>query len=201
MAASITYFLRDEYLLTPLPTHHFSLIQLAQPFLDPSSCTSRLPSESRLFPHVHTSLEFIPDQSDRQTASAVLEAYRISYRIYMNHHPLNAGGSDRRDTIALEQLRRLVTPIPPDIRGGRSLVWVYFIAAAESSNDDVGGREAQADEPGNRAFFSDRLRAIYAATGTQNIPLGLAVLDQLSHTRNVTGWPDALTRIASPFVM
>lgn len=159
-----------------------------------------MPSESRLFQQVDTSLESIPDPIDRQTASAVYEAYRISYRIYMNHHPFYACGSGRRDTIALEQLRRLVTPITPDVGGGHSLVWVYFIAAAESANDDDGEREAEAEE-GNYAFFINRLKDIYTATGARNIPLGLAILDQLSHTRNVTGWPDALSRIASPFVM
>ncbi|KIX95211.1 uncharacterized protein Z520_09127 [Fonsecaea multimorphosa CBS 102226] len=117
-----------------------------------------------------------------------------------NHRTPYTCGRGRRDTIALEQLRRLVNPIPPDVCGGHSLVWVYFIAAAESGNDDDDEGEAGAEE-GNRAFFTSRLRHIYAATGARNIPMGLAMLDKLSHTRHVTGWPDALSMIASSFVM
>lgn len=196
----VTDLSSDHHFTDNTTTHLFSLLLLAQPFLGTSACMATVAPGSHLFQQIDISPQSLPDLQDRRTASSVVEAYQICHRIYMNHRTPSACGRGRRDTIALEQLRRLLKPIPPDIRGGHSLVWVYFIAAAESGNDDDDGGEPGAEE-GNRAFFTSRLRDTYAATGARNIVLGLAMLEKLSHTRHATGWPDALSSIASSFVM
>ncbi|KAL6245739.1 hypothetical protein RBB50_006892 [Rhinocladiella similis] len=183
-----------------LETQTDTLTLLAQPFLDTSGCLSMVSSENHLFQQTDISPQSLPDPCDRRTANSILKAYQLCHRIYLNRRMLSTCGCGRKDTLALEQLRRLVNPIRPDLRGGHSLVWVYFIAAAESGYDDDDGGVAGAGE-GNRAFFTRRLEDIYTATGARNIPLGIAMLDQLSHARHVTGWPDALSRIASSFVM
>lgn len=65
----------------------------------------------------------------------------------------------------LDFLRQLVLPITKTTPGAHTLVWVYFIAAAESRTPD------------DRIYFSQRLGELYDIGRFGNIPVALATLD------------------------
>ena len=69
--------------------------------------------------------------------------------------------------IILDRLRTLVTPITKDTTGAHTLVWAYFIAAAESRTS------------AHRSFFSHRLGELYDIAKFGNIPVALATLEKI----------------------
>ena len=69
--------------------------------------------------------------------------------------------------LTLERLCTLVTPVTKDTTGAHTLVWVYFIAAAESRTS------------AHRAFFSHRLGELYDIAKFGNIPVALATLEKI----------------------
>lgn len=69
--------------------------------------------------------------------------------------------------LTLDRLCALVAPVTKDTTGAHTLVWVYFIAAAESRT------------PAHRAFFSHRLGELYDIGKFGNIPVALATLEKI----------------------
>jgi hypothetical protein len=67
----------------------------------------------------------------------------------------------------LDFLRILLLPITKTTPGAHTLVWVYFIAAAESRTH------------GDRMFFSQRLSELYDIGRFGNIPVAVATLDRI----------------------
>ncbi|KIW35324.1 uncharacterized protein PV07_02026 [Cladophialophora immunda] len=164
------------------------LMLLAQPFLDLSSDFPAMNSEAALETQLRSicaSLQHVSDSQDVYITSTVIEAVRRSYQIYLNRAFL--GG--KSDSMALDYLQHLVSPISPNVPGGHALVWVYFIAAAES------------ELPEHRAFFTGRLNDIYVATGCENITAGLSILEQMWDSQTGSGWPWALRTNPSTFIM
>lgn len=125
------------------------------------------------------------NQMHRQTVEVVVEATRLCFKIYRER----LHGKTASNTATLENLKTLVYDIPPGSAGGHSLVWQYFIAAADS------------DVQEHRAFFTDRLIKIYNATGCANISEGLKMLEQLWARPSNQTWPQMLPMISTTFVM
>lgn len=65
---------------------------------------------------------------------------------------------------SLQYLKNLVSEIRADMPGAHTLVWVYFIGAAESKT------------PEDRNFFAQKLEGLYEAIGFKNIVIGLETL-------------------------
>ena len=121
----------------------------------------------------------------RQTVDVVIEATQLCLKIYNGR----LQGRTASNTLLLEHLKMLVLNIQPGSGGGHSLVWHYFIGAADSDLQE------------QRAFFTDRLVAIYEDTGCANISQGLKMLEQLWVRPSDQMWPQMLPTIATTLVM
>lgn len=103
------------------------------------------------------------NQAHQQNVDVVIEATQVCFQIYRDR----LGGKTASNAPTLENLKALVFDIQTGSAGGHSLVWHYFIAAADS------------DIPAHRSFFTVRLVDIYNRTGCANISEGLKMLEQL----------------------
>lgn len=125
------------------------------------------------------------NRTHQQTVDVVIEATRICFRLYRDR----LDGKTGSHAPMLEDLKALVSDIRPGSAGGHSLVWHYFIAAADS------------DVLAQRAFFKDRLVDIYNLTRVANIPKGLMMLEQLWTQPTDQTWALILPSISTTFVM
>lgn len=115
------------------------------------------------------------NQMHRRTVDVVVEATRLCFKIYSDR----LHGNMASNTATLEYLKTLVFDVQPGSAGGHSLVWQYFIAAADSNVQE------------QRAFFTDRLIDIYNATGCANISEGLRMLELLWRGRRTRRGPNS----------
>jgi hypothetical protein len=115
------------------------------------------------------------------------KAIRIACSLYIIRATLNPCYSNT--TLQLDHLRALCEPIQPTTPGQHILVWVYFIAAAESSTSE------------HRQFFTGRLRNLHASTKFRNIPVALAALQKLWSVRHQRRWTEALSELAPIFII
>lgn len=97
--------------------------------------------------------------------------------------------SDQDQWKLLEDLKQLVSQIEPDQMGSHALVWVCFIAAADST------------DPEHRKFFVDRMNKVFAKTKFQNIAAGMQSLPAIWSQRGSMRWTQNLTQIAQSLVM
>jgi hypothetical protein len=67
----------------------------------------------------------------------------------------------------LDVLRKLLTPVAKTSMGAHTLVWVYFVAAAESRTR------------AHRVFFHQRLGELHEIANFGNIPVALATLERI----------------------
>ncbi|KAJ5280540.1 hypothetical protein N7478_005912 [Penicillium angulare] len=99
-------------------------------------------------------------------------------------------GSDLDQWGHLESLKDLVTQIGPEQLGSHALVWVCFIAAADST------------DPEHRDFFVDRMNKIYVQTKFQNIAAGMQALPGIWSQRGSGGrWTSNLRQLAPTLIM
>ena len=121
----------------------------------------------------------------RQIIDVVVKATQLCFKIYSDR----LHGKTASNAATLEYLKDLVLDVQPGSAGGHSLVWFYFIAAADS------------DVQEQRTFFTDRLIDIYNNTGCANISKGLTMLEQLQARPPHQMWPHVLPMISTTFVM
>jgi hypothetical protein len=178
--------------LTPRGDTRQRITLLAQPFLDPSSsCAIQASDTTALDSLLSDSMRSCSSPADHRTVASVVEAGRLCLRI----HGSRTLGCRTSHAATLRRVRDLVSHVHPCTAGGNSLVWVYFIAAADSDTAEL------------RAFFTARLQDIYNATGWSNIAAGLAIMDRLWDRRSEeeeeeeTSWARLLPRVCSAFVM
>jgi hypothetical protein len=105
------------------------------------------------------------EQSHHHNIAIVKKAFKMTHTLTMQQN--NALLPDMALEATLDQLRILVEPITKTIPGAHTLVWVYFIAAAESRTS------------AHRLFFKRRLGELYDIGRFGNIPVALATLDQI----------------------
>lgn len=105
------------------------------------------------------------ERSHHLTVAIIREAFKMVHTLTMQQN--NALLPDIVVNATLDLLRTTVLPITKTTPGAHTLVWVYFIAAAESRT------------PGDRAYFSQRLGELYDIGRFGNIPVALATLEQI----------------------
>lgn len=116
---------------------------------------------------------------------------RVSKQAFIKASEIYLGrvASDQDQWERLESLKQLVAQIEPDQMGSHALVWVCFIAAADST------------DPEHRRFFVDRMSQIFARTKFQNISAGMRSLPAIWSQRGSTRWTQNLTQLAPSLVM
>ncbi|UNI19374.1 hypothetical protein JDV02_005560 [Purpureocillium takamizusanense] len=82
----------------------------------------------------------------------------------------------------VSDLQETVAGLDPKEDGGHTLVWTYFVAAAESSL------------PQHRDFFVDRLKSLFECTRFGSIPIALETLDLIWSGHDSSHWTDVVTR-------
>lgn len=80
----------------------------------------------------------------------------------------------------LESLKQVVSQIDPDEPGSHALVWVCFIAAADST------------DPEHREFFTDRMNKVYAKTQFRNISAAIESLPGIWSAQGSGRWTKEL---------
>ncbi|KAH7017120.1 hypothetical protein EDB80DRAFT_565098, partial [Ilyonectria destructans] len=80
----------------------------------------------------------------------------------------------------VEQLKQKVLWIDSNTKGAHALVWTYFIAAAESIL------------PEHRAFFTQRLSALYKYTRFRSITAGLKALETVWAMQPIRRWTEIM---------
>ncbi|KAJ5174067.1 uncharacterized protein N7500_001998 [Penicillium coprophilum] len=97
--------------------------------------------------------------------------------------------SDHDQWQLLESLKQLVSQIEPNQMGSHALVWVCFIAAADST------------DPEHRIFFVDRMKRIFAKIKFQNISAGIQALPAIWSQQGSSRWTKNLSQLAPTLIM
>ncbi|EEP81300.1 predicted protein [Uncinocarpus reesii 1704] len=153
----------------------------------------------------HT-LRYNPNVSRQLTVSLLIAAISHATDIYLRRalglldssNPVDDGAPHYTSTTpaspssSLQHLKDLVSEIHADTPGSHTLVWVYFMGAAESSTDE------------DRDFFTSKLQGLYGSIGFENIIIGLANLKALwdsgerqGNGAEATRWTERLPQIES----
>ena len=139
----------------------------------------------------HTVDSILGDAHLQPSLSHEFQIYRTAIRracdLYITRATLDPCYSE---TVPhLDRLQVLCEPIQPTTPGQHILVWVYFLAAAESSTQK------------HREFFTGRLRSLHESTKFQNIPVALAALEEIWKVRPRRRWTEALSELAPIFII
>lgn len=89
----------------------------------------------------------------------------------------------------LQSLMELVSQIDPNQMGSHALVWVCFIAAADST------------DPEHRSFFVNRMNLIFAKVKFHNIPAGVQTLPAIWSQQGSSRWTKNLSQLAPILIM
>ncbi|KEF51314.1 uncharacterized protein A1O9_12664 [Exophiala aquamarina CBS 119918] len=115
--------------------------------------------------------------------TAIRQACSMYLRRVMQNPPLSESSVD------LESLKVLCARIHPNTPGHHTLVWVYFVAAAESVT------------LAHREFFTLRLQEVFSRTRFHNIPTALAALQKLWKVQAERRWTEVLPEIMPVFII
>ncbi|KAJ5716934.1 hypothetical protein N7488_002580 [Penicillium malachiteum] len=128
----------------------------------------------------------LPEDSEN---NHLLSLSRIAF-IKASQIYLGRVASDRDQFELLESLRKTVMRIDPEQSGSHALVWVCFIAAADST------------DPEHRRFFMDRMCKIFEKTKFNNIAAGIQSLPTIwSLQGSGRKWTRYLTQLAPTLIM
>lgn len=130
-------------------------------------------------------LNDLPQDSEH---SHLLQVSKLAF-IKASEIYLGRVASDQDQWERLESLKQLVAQIEPDQMGSHALVWVCFIAAADST------------DPEHRRFFVDRMNQTFARTKFQNIAAGMQSLPAIWSQRGSARWTQNLMQLAPSLVM
>ena len=114
-------------------------------------------------------------------------AIRQACSIYLRRVTQNPPPSE--SSVNLEALKVLCERIHPNTPGHHTLVWVYFVAAAESVT------------LAHREFFTMRLQEVFSRTRFHNIPTALAALQKLWKVQAERRWTEVLPEIMPVFII
>jgi hypothetical protein len=158
----------------------------AQPLLQEEPNTLWDNSQSR------ASMDFISNVAIiRPDLTRELEIYKTAIRyacdIYVSRATLNPSHSDT--TAQLNKLKTTCELVHPNTPGHHTLVWVYFIAAAESSTLE------------HRQFFTMRLQEVHSRTRFNNIPAALKILQEIWKVQSEQRWTELLPNVMSVFII
>lgn len=124
-----------------------------------------------------------PDLPSNSSHQINLNLIRASISDACNLYRRRVESSVRHDesTHLVEQLRLKVAKLGLDVPGAHALVWVCFVAAAESTI------------PEHRQFFAERLLLLYSHTGFGSIPAALRALQVLWAAKTPRRWTDMIS--------
>ncbi|KAH9872740.1 hypothetical protein J1614_005134 [Plenodomus biglobosus] len=89
----------------------------------------------------------------------------------------------------IEDLVMRLSEVPPTSPGAHALVWVCFVAAAETA------------DPIQRQFFVDYMLGIYERTKFRNITVGVQSLERIWSRRGNKRWTQCLSELSNVLVM
>jgi len=117
------------------------------------------------------------------------EAFRQARDIYLLRAQANSCVIDEshetRMRQLIQQLKLLLAELDPTTEGAHTLVWPYFIAAAESRDEC------------DRQFFYKRLEHIWTTSGYENVKVALVELERIWQMQRLQRWTSIVPRIAT----
>ncbi|KAF7588882.1 hypothetical protein BBP40_005067 [Aspergillus hancockii] len=125
-----------------------------------------------------------PESEHNRILHIVRTAFITASQIYILRATTDLDQWDR-----IERLKQLVYLVGPDEPGSHALVWVCFMAAADST------------DPDHRRFFTDRMNQVFIQTGFQNIPAAIQSLSAIWGQRGSGRWTSKLTQLAPTLIM
>ena len=127
----------------------------------------------------------------RPDLSTELEIYKSAIRIacdlYITRATLNPSHS--LTVPELDSLKAMCELVQPNTPGHHTLVWTYFIAAAESSTFE------------HRQFFTTRLQEVHSRTRFLNIPAALNALHEIWKIQAERRWTEVLPSVMPVFII
>lgn len=157
----------------------------AQPLLGEVSGASTLSAHDKYFDFISNAAIFFPSLAPQ--IALYKAAIRSACNIYLTR--VTKAPPHSETTAALEELKDLCLNIQPGQPGHHTLVWAYFIAAAESSTFE------------HRNFFTLRLQEVYSRTKFHNIPTALAALQELWKVQAERRWTEILPEVMPVFII
>lgn len=121
------------------------------------------------------------------------KAYSLARDVYL--HRARSSTDDLKYTETTEsstiffELKHLLVGLDQTAAGAHTMVWPYFVGAAESSTAE------------DREFFHKRLEYICHTTGYDNVRVALDVLEQLWAHPGTERWTALLPKISSTIIM
>lgn len=165
-------------------THMMTLF--AQPLLGESAGTMTLRARpDTYFDFISNAAIFFPRLAPQ------IDLYKAAIRRACNLYLTRViHGPPHSETVGeLESLKALCGRIHPSMPGHHTLVWVYFVAAAESST------------LAHRDFFTMRLREVFSMTRFHNIPIALKALQELWKVQAERRWTEILPQVMPVFII
>lgn len=112
------------------------------------------------------------------------EAFRRAAQIYLHRtQSFLMPGHDFQALEMLDDLRDLLLELDPTAQGAHTLVWPYFIAAADSSTES------------HRQFFLSKLLHIEQTTGFRNVSVAIEKLPEIWREQRNERWTLALPKL------
>lgn len=131
-----------------------------------------------------TDYELPPESRHNRVLWVVRQAFIEASQIYILRATTNHDLWDR-----LESLKQLVSRVDPDEQGAHALVWVCFIAAADST------------DPEHRRFFTERMNQVFAKTKFQNIVAAVRTLPEIWAQQGSGRWTSNLIQLTPTLIM
>ncbi|KAB8238979.1 uncharacterized protein BDW43DRAFT_260399 [Aspergillus alliaceus] len=175
--------------MTPTPAYQFLVQQthmyqfLGQPLLGESQGMNALGF------HVEYYLDWTyyplpPDSEYNRVLCVVRQAFIEASQIYILRATTDGDQWGR-----LEHLKQLVSRVGPSEPGAHALVWVCFMAAADST------------DPEHRSYFTERMNQVFAQTGFQNIAAAVRSLPNIWAHHPTGRWTSNLVQLTPTLVM
>ncbi|KAF9889609.1 hypothetical protein FE257_007117 [Aspergillus nanangensis] len=162
-------------------THMFQLLGLPMLGETQGIDALQLPIEQYLDWTVY---DLPPESQHHRVLSLSRLAFMKASQIYLGRATI-----DQDQWAHLESLKEIVNQVDPDEPGAHALVWVCFMAAADST------------DPEHRRFFTDRLIRVYAKTRFRNISAAIDSLPALWSLQGSGRWTEELIRLSPTLVM
>lgn len=121
---------------------------------------------------------------DRRNVLLIRQCFAEACSIY-----LGRATTDHEQKVAIERLIQLLLQIDSDARGAHALVWVCFIAGAETSDQQ------------QREFFVTRMSETYERTRFRNIPAAVQSLQRIWMRKSGQKWTSCLPELTRVLVM
>ncbi|KAE8414358.1 hypothetical protein BDV36DRAFT_265443 [Aspergillus pseudocaelatus] len=131
-----------------------------------------------------TDYELPPDSRHNRVLSVVRQAFIEASQIYILRATTKHDLWNR-----LESLKQLVSRVDPDEEGAHALVWVCFIAAADSS------------DPEHRHYFTERMNQVFAKTKFENIAAAVRTLPDIWAQQSSSRWTLNLIQLTPTLIM